>query len=54
MEDFYGAVNAHRAGTKHEPQFATFAEAHQVTLVVEAILESHRTRGWIDVDGGRT
>jgi predicted dehydrogenase len=54
MDDFYSAVRAQRAGTRHSGEFATFADAHQVTTVVEATLESHRKQGWIDVDRGHT
>jgi predicted dehydrogenase len=54
MEDFYAAVRARRAGIEHRPQFATFAEAHQVTTVVEAILDSHHRGEWADVARGQT
>jgi len=50
--DFYAAVSARRGGAEHRPTFASFEEAHRVTLVIEAIAESHRTRSWVAV--GRT
>ncbi|HWC31578.1 MAG TPA: Gfo/Idh/MocA family oxidoreductase [Actinomycetota bacterium] len=49
LEDFYAAVAAHRGGREHRSTFATFDEAHGITLVVEAIAESHRSRAWVDV-----
>ncbi|MGH2808396.1 MAG: Gfo/Idh/MocA family protein, partial [Actinomycetota bacterium] len=44
VADFYAMV----AGS-HEGSFATFADAHQVTRVVEAIVESSRTERWVEV-----
>src|SRR5207302_9242076 len=47
--DFYAAVSARRGRAEHRPTFASFEEAHRVTLVIEAIAESHRTRSWVAV-----
>jgi predicted dehydrogenase len=49
IADFYAAVSASVTGEDHTPSFATFAEAHQVTKVVQAIVESNRTDGWVEV-----
>lgn len=40
--DFYGAVAARERGEGYEPSFASFANAHHITLLVEAILASDR------------
>jgi predicted dehydrogenase len=45
VRDFYAAV-AERA---HAASFATFADAHRTTQVIEAILASHREGRWVDV-----
>ena len=48
MEDFYSAVR----DPGHPRTVATFADAHAVTLVVEAILRSAGDGGWVDVAVG--
>jgi len=40
--DFYAAVAARRAGVPCESSFASFADAHRIQLIVEAILAGHR------------
>ena len=52
MIDFYAAIEAHTAEREHESSFATFADAHQVTCVVESIMRSNETRAWVDVETG--
>jgi predicted dehydrogenase len=47
--DFYAAVGTRRDGGEPETSFATFADGHHTTLLVEAILESHRSRSWVSV-----
>lgn len=47
--DFYGAIEAHKNGVNHSASFATFTDAHQVVLAVEAIVASNRSRGWVKV-----
>jgi predicted dehydrogenase len=47
--DFYAAVRAQRSGQSHEATFATFAQARAVNDVVDAIVQSHRTRAWVAV-----
>jgi predicted dehydrogenase len=49
MDDFYRAVLAHDRGQAWEGSFATFASAHQVALLVEAVLHSHRSGRWAEV-----
>jgi predicted dehydrogenase len=44
--DFYAAVAAHRAGASYEPSFASFEQAHHITLAVEAVLASDTDGGW--------
>jgi predicted dehydrogenase len=52
MADFYATIR----DPAHRRTVATFADAHAVTLVVEAILQSARDGGWVDVErrGGGT
>jgi predicted dehydrogenase len=50
FSEFYGAVSA-GAGADREAGFATFADGHRTTLLVEAILRSHRTGSWVSVAG---
>ncbi len=45
MIDFYAGVR----DRSHQSGVATFADAHRVTLVVEAIVESSHSGGWVDV-----
>ncbi len=47
--DFYSVVHARQHGHAHAGAFATFADGHQIAEVVEAILESDRTRSWVSV-----
>jgi predicted dehydrogenase len=47
--DFCGNVSARRQGEEYVPSFASFEDAHQVTQVVEAILESDEKERWIDL-----
>jgi predicted dehydrogenase len=47
--DFYSAVHARQNGGLHEGAFATFADGHCTTLLVEAIMESNRTGAWVRV-----
>jgi predicted dehydrogenase len=51
MIDFYASVGAHREGRVRSGSFATFAEGHRLMRLVEAVVESDRTRTWIDVEG---
>ncbi|MFN2490323.1 MAG: Gfo/Idh/MocA family protein [Actinomycetota bacterium] len=51
--DTYSAIEARARGRTYEPSFATFADAHQVTLTVEAIVASSRSGTWIDVTANR-
>jgi predicted dehydrogenase len=54
MIDVYAAVDAHDRGEPYTPTFATFDEALVVTRLVDAIVHSDRSRGWVDVEGGAT
>lgn len=54
--DFYGAVRARQEGREYEASFATFADGHRITLLVEAIMRSHQTESWarvVDHEGAR-
>ena len=53
FEDFYAAVEAHRAGGATEPTFASFEDAHHVARLVEAIAESDREGRWVEVETER-
>jgi predicted dehydrogenase len=48
--DFYAAAAARDRGETYQGTFATFASAHQVALIVDAVLASHRRGGWVSVD----
>jgi len=48
--EFYQAVRAHREGREVAPTFASFAEAHQIIRVVEAVVASHRSGQWTKVE----
>lgn len=52
IDDFYAAVRGHDDGSGHEASFATFSDAHHVTLVVEAVMASAASERWVDVDEG--
>jgi predicted dehydrogenase len=48
--DFYTAVAARRDGRRDtDSTFATFADGHRTTRLVEAIVESHREGAWVAV-----
>jgi predicted dehydrogenase len=51
VADFYSAVRAHHegSGSHHQASFASFADAHHVTQVVEAILASDSSGTWAEV-----
>ena len=51
VEDVVAAVAARRRGETdpHRRTFATFADAHRIARLVEAIAESDRTRAWVSV-----
>jgi predicted dehydrogenase len=51
--DFYGAVAARERGEEYEPSFATFTDAHRITLLVEAILASDQSGRRESVEQGR-
>ena len=51
LADFYAAVVAQREDEPYEPSFASFADAHRTMQLVEAILESDRAGGWVEVGG---
>jgi predicted dehydrogenase len=52
IADFYGAVAAQREGGAHAPTFATVADAHRTMRLVEAIVESDRADGWVEIGNG--
>jgi predicted dehydrogenase len=45
VRDFYAAV----AASSHRGSFATFADAHRTTRIVEAILASDREERWVEI-----
>jgi predicted dehydrogenase len=47
--DFYAAAAARDRGETYQGSFATFGGAHQVALIVEAVLRSHHRGGWVSV-----
>jgi predicted dehydrogenase len=51
---FYETVRARKRGeeTNHPVTFATFEDGYRLALLVEAILQSHRTRQWTAVTEG--
>ncbi len=51
--DFYGAIDARKTGDDYSASFATFPDAAGVLGAVEAIVASHRSRGWIKVSNGQ-
>jgi predicted dehydrogenase len=48
--EFYQAVRAHREGREVGPTFASFAEAHGIIRVVEAVVASYRSGQWTKVE----
>jgi len=50
VEDFYRAAAARDRGQPCEGAFATFSSAHQIALIIDAILSSHRCGGWAEVE----
>jgi predicted dehydrogenase len=48
MDDFYAAI---REGRDRPATVASFADAHRVMQVVDAIAESGRSGGWVEVGG---
>lgn len=47
--EFYANVEALSNGTAPRAAYASFSEGHRTTLLVEAILESHRSGTWVGV-----
>ena len=44
---FYGYIQA--GDFSRPPTFPTFADGHREIVLCEAILQSHRQRGWVEV-----
>jgi predicted dehydrogenase len=51
LADFYRAAAARDAGQSRPASFGTFQSAHQVALIVDAVLESNRSGSWARVTG---
>jgi predicted dehydrogenase len=49
FEDFYAAATARDRDEPYQGSFATFGSAHQIALIVDAALNSHRSGGWVRV-----
>ena len=53
--DFYEEVRRKKeggeaAGGGKTPSFATFEDGHRIMVLIEAVLESHRTKRWVGVE----
>ncbi len=49
VQNFCRNVYAHIRDPQHPVDFATFDDGHETNLIIEAILESHKTRQWQEV-----
>jgi predicted dehydrogenase len=49
MMHFYSRVLSGRGGSGTLPEFATFADGHDLVRITEAILESHARQAWVDL-----
>ena len=49
--DFYASIDAEQGGAGCRGSYATFDDGHKTMLMVEAILESHRSQSWVQVYG---
>ena len=47
VKAFYQFLSSGKKLSKDPAPFATFEEAHYIMLLVEAVLESHKTHGWV-------
>jgi predicted dehydrogenase len=47
--DFYAAAAARDRGQSGQGSFGTFQSARQIALIVDAVLQSHRSGGWAQV-----
>ena len=52
--DFYEEVRRKKEGGAaatggKTPSFATFEDGHRIMVLIEAVLESHRTKRWVGV-----
>jgi predicted dehydrogenase len=52
IEDFYRAAAARDRGQPCQGSFGTFQSAHQIALIVDAVLESSRSGHWAEVASG--
>lgn len=50
VKDFYSFIKDKKNHREHPCNFATFGEAHYVLKLVEAILESHKSRQWVSIN----
>jgi predicted dehydrogenase len=49
FDDFYARVRGRDEDTVATGSFATFADGHRTTILVEAIIQSNRSGGWVEV-----
>mgnify|MGYP001052742897 CR=1 FL=1 len=49
FRNFYNFIREGKDPKKGEKDFATFLDGHHEILIVEAVLESQRTKKWVDV-----
>ena len=49
FEDVYAGVRSLGNGDAPVGSFATFADGHRTMMLIDAIMESHRTRAWVRV-----
>jgi predicted dehydrogenase len=52
IEDFYRVAAARDRGQPCRGSFGTFESAHQIALIVDAVLESSRSGSWAEVAPG--
>ncbi|MCK9905491.1 hypothetical protein MXD63_36575, partial [Frankia sp. Cpl3] len=52
--DFYAAIIRQKQTGVNigEPSFATFEDGHRIMQLIDAILESHRTKRWVSLQQG--
>jgi predicted dehydrogenase len=49
VKNFCRNVYRYIAGESKEIDFATFEDGHVADCIVEAVLESHKTGGWVNI-----
>ncbi len=52
VKNFCRNVYRYIAGESKEVDFATFADGHNADVIVEAVLKSHESSSWVNVEPG--